>query len=257
MRLDEKPKFWEDRVQLFCAYLVDNGKQSSTIKSYVSAIKSILMDDGYDWIDGRILLSSIVRGCRVINDKLHYRRPLKLNLLELLLFEVDRLWDGSQPYLELLYKTLFAISYYGLMHVGEVTKSNHVLKVKDVHVGLNKEKILMVLHSSKTHAAYMQPQEIKITSNEFNKSTKFRHFCPFNLMRRYMSSRGDYSDGSEQFFIFANGMEVTTQQARQVLKRALLNINVDASQFNFHSFRIGRSTDLFQWGYSVDYCYLK
>ena len=38
---------WELKTALFGAYLVDNGIQSSTLKSYFSAIKHILKLDGY------------------------------------------------------------------------------------------------------------------------------------------------------------------------------------------------------------------
>ena len=39
IKLDIKPQTWEEKVSLFLAQLVDSGAQSSTIKSYVSAIK--------------------------------------------------------------------------------------------------------------------------------------------------------------------------------------------------------------------------
>ena len=252
LRLDKRPKFWEERVQLFCAYLVEKGTQSSMLKTYVSAIKSVLKDDNYKWDDNKVLLSSITRGCRVINDKIQYRLPLKLSLLEMILFEIGRLWDGVQPYLELMYRTLFGISYYGLMRVGEVTKSNHVLKGKDVHIGTNKEKILLVLHSSKTHSPSNLPQEIKITSNNLGDMGKSRNFCPFVLIRQYMKVRGNYKSAKEQFFIFADGLEVSAAQARRTLKTLLARLNTDPTHFNFHLLRIRRLCDLYRWGYSVE-----
>ena len=45
-KLDAKPKSWEERTSLYGAYLVDQGVQSSTLKSYVSAIKCVLVTDG-------------------------------------------------------------------------------------------------------------------------------------------------------------------------------------------------------------------
>ena len=45
IKLDRKPQTWERRVALYGAYLVDIGTQSSTIKSYFSAIKKILWDE--------------------------------------------------------------------------------------------------------------------------------------------------------------------------------------------------------------------
>ena len=45
--LDVKPVSWEDRVTLFIGYKIENGMQSSTVKCYVSAIKKLLVEDGY------------------------------------------------------------------------------------------------------------------------------------------------------------------------------------------------------------------
>ena len=72
--------------------------------------------------------------------------------------------DSNQVYLETLYKAMFAFSYYGLMRIGEITDSEHVLKACHVHSAMNKYKILIVLYSSKTHGTNMRPQKIKITS---------------------------------------------------------------------------------------------
>ena len=129
--LDRKPRLWEDRATLFIGYLIDKGMQSATVKSYVSAIKKTLVMDGYDWNDNLVLVRSLAKACRIVNDKVRMRLLIHCGLLEMILFETQRLFaNGNQWYLEILYKTLFAISYYGLMRIGEVTKSPHVLKAK-------------------------------------------------------------------------------------------------------------------------------
>ena len=180
IRLDNKPDNWEDRVLLFSAYLIQNGNQSGTVKSYVSAIKSVLKDGGYTWNENAVILGSLTRACRVVNDVVTNRFPIRIGLLELILFEVERLWEGQQPYLEILYKAMLILGYYGLLRIGELAKSNHILKAKDIHVGINKQKILILLHTSKMHNTGSKPQEIKITS--LNAGTKKRHFCPFQIM---------------------------------------------------------------------------
>ena len=88
IRLDNKPESWEDRVTLFVSFKIDNGAQSSTIKSYVSAIKRILVDDGYRWDDTKIMLASLTRACRIINDKVFTRLPIQFGLFELILWEL-------------------------------------------------------------------------------------------------------------------------------------------------------------------------
>ena len=126
VKLDIRPRLWEDRTTLFIAYLVENGFQLATIKSYISAIKSTLLLDGYDWDDSLVLARSLSRACKIINDRVRTRLPIHCNLLEMILFEVQRFFTKkNQQYLEIMYKTLFAICYYGLMRISEVTKSPH------------------------------------------------------------------------------------------------------------------------------------
>ena len=163
IRLDRKPEKWEDRASLFCAYMIDNGSKSSTIGSYVSAIKGVLRDDGYLWDDSRILLESLIRACKLENDVVKCRLPIHGHLLEALLFELQRYYD-SQLYLMIMFKAIFSLAYYGLMRIGELTSGPHVVKAKDIHVGKNKDKILIILHSSKTHGKESLPQKIKISS---------------------------------------------------------------------------------------------
>ena len=119
VKLDHVPKDWEDRTSLFCTYLISRGIQSSTIRSYVSAIKNIIKTDNVPWDDSKILLSSIVRACKLKNDVQKTRLPIRIAFLELLLFELQREM-GKQPYLCSLYQSMFAFAYYGLMRIGEI-----------------------------------------------------------------------------------------------------------------------------------------
>ena len=166
---------------------------------------------------------------------------------------------NGQRYLEILYKALFALSYYGMMRVGEVTNSNHVLKARDVHGAANKQKNLVVLYSSKTHSLAKRPQKIKITANLEEKSGFYakRNFCPFKLINDCICIRKnsllDYSDNSEQFFVFKDGTPVSADNARTILKACLKNVGLNSTFYGMHSFRIGRTTDLIKTNfYSIE-----
>ena len=145
---------------------MDGGVQSSTLKSYFSAIKHVLKQDGYQWDDKKAILSSLVRGCKLENDQLKIRLPIKKGLLEQLLFELGRHFNGDspQPYLEILYKAMFGLAYYGMLRVGEITDSPHTIKAGDIHVGHNKDKLMLVLYTSNTHGTDSDPQKIKISA---------------------------------------------------------------------------------------------
>ena len=254
IRLDDMPITWEERTILFVAHLIEQGAQSSSIKSYVSAIKHVLQTDGYEWEDNKVLLNSLTSACKLKNDRLRTRLPIQSNLLELILFEIQRIFNDEQPYLICMYRALFALGYYGLFRVGELTNSQHVIKAKDIHVGYNKEKMLVVLYSSKTHTIGMRPQKVKITSNKLEKSGSYmdRYFCPFKLLRDFSAMRGSFSHDAEPFFIFRDKKPVQPWHARNILCSALEAIGLNPKWYGMHSLRIGRSTDLIRYNYSID-----
>ena len=154
LRLDVKPKFWEDRLVLFVGYLADNQKQSSTIKSYISAIKHVLKEDGHMLNVNEFLMSSLTKACKLVNDTVARKLPIQKSLLKIFISRIGRHFstaDNNQPYLSLLYRMLFSTTYFGLFRVGEVTAGDHPILAKDVHIAKNKEKMLFILRTSKTH----------------------------------------------------------------------------------------------------------
>ena len=46
IQLDDKSNNWDDRLVLYMAYLIHHQRRSSTIKSYISAIKAVLFNGG-------------------------------------------------------------------------------------------------------------------------------------------------------------------------------------------------------------------
>ena len=214
IRLDYMPDSWELRTAMFCAYLIQEHKlQSQTLKSYISAIKSTLKNDDYKWHDDEVCLNSLMRSCKLINDRMQTRLPIQFGLFEMLLFEVQRYFGNKQPYLEKLYSAIFALSYYGLMRIGETTESPHNVLAKNVHMATNKNKILILLYSSKTLNPGQQPHEIKISSSE-SSGWKNKFFCPFTILRQYITLRGNsISLDSEPFFIFSDKAAIKPQIA--------------------------------------------
>ena len=231
VRLDAKPKDWEDRASLFGAYLVHiQGVQSATLRSYFSAIKNVLTCDGYEWNDAKVLLHTLVKACRIKNDFLQPRFLITFGLLEMLLFEINRFYS-TQPYLQLLYKILFVLAYYRLMRVGELMYSPHAVKATNIHIGTNKNKILIVLYTSKTHGCASMPQKIKISERESTGGNK-KNFCPFKLLQNFIAVCGGYDSEEELLFILADRSPVTLTMARALLTKLLKSLNLDHTLYN-------------------------
>ena len=257
IKLDKMPKTWEDRVALYCTHLVKTVKvQSSTLKSYVSAIKDVLITDGYDWKFDKVLFSTITASCKSKNDRILNRFPIQVNFLEVFLCELERKFrELNQIYLEILYKNLFLLAYYGMFRIGELTTGSHPIKAKDIHSADNKDKIMILLYSSKTHGKESRPQSVKIERNASYKAKlkdKKKYFCPFQSSREYLAIRGNYINESDPYFIFSDNSPVKPSHARAVFKSILIRLNLNPKNYGTHSFRIGRATDLLKRGCPIE-----
>ena len=117
-----------------------------------------------------------------------------------------------------------------------------------MHAAHNKNKLLFVLHSSKTHGKYSHPQKIKISGNVAN-----CHFCPFKLTKQYIEMREDFANNSEQFFVFRDKTPITCPMVQRILKRILNKVNMETAAFDCQSFRSGHACDLLKAIMSIKY----
>ena len=253
LNLDIKPNNWEERLILFIGYLVDSQHKTATVKSYISAIKSVLREDGVKLVEDSYLLNSLTRACTYVNDQFTLQLLIQRGLLKVLLDKTEEYYliTKNQPYLATLYKALFSTTYFGLFRVGELTTGSHPVLAIDIHIGVNKNKILFVLRTSKTHWKNSKPQLVKIQSISSNPS-KLKKFCPFELLRSYLVVRRKLKLESELFFIFKDGSPVTPNNMRTVLKTILQLGRFDSRLYLTHGFRSGRALDLLKAGLSVE-----
>ena len=247
IKLDSRPKSWEERLTLFVGYLIGLNRQSSTIKSYISAIKSVLKYEKIELKEDKLLLYALIKACKCHNDYFQTKLPIRKGLLQIIIRSVDTLYEEQpQPYLCAMYKALFAVMYYGLCRIGEVTASPHVVKAKDVYIGLNKHKLMLVLHSSKTHNQNAKPQIIKIDSvykptltAHQRAHSGYNQYCPFWLVQQYINMCKKYQCDDEQFFVMQDRSLVTPAHFRAMLRKILRHNKIDSTLYSSKAFRAG------------------
>ena len=264
IHLDIKPTNWEDCLTLFVGHLIDTKHKSATVRSYILAIKCVFMENNIEVTEDKFLLSSLIRACVKVNDHMRAQFPIKIGMLRLILKKVRELYS-DQPYLTKLYEAVFVSGYFGLLRVGKIAQGPHVIRVKDVHVGQNKNKILFILRSSKTRSKGNNPQFVKLTGYEEprkgNKTTEKYHdrwdtgtriICPFACIKSFISCRAKAITVNEQFFVFSDGSPLTPKSANEVLHNAIKLVGIEIRVFSFHSLRTGTVTDLLRMGCSVE-----
>ena len=245
VKLDVKPDEWEDRLTLYVTYLIDQGRISTTIRCYISAIRAILREVVVELTEDKVLLASLMRACEW-RDTVSNRLPIRKGLLKFIIKALQDMF-ASQPYLKILYIALFLTTYFGLFRIGEVTESLHVVLAQNIHVGTNKNKLLFVLHISKTHNKGSKPQTIKISSE--TSSNKF--CCPFWAVKQFVLIRKKFIN-NKQFFIFRDRSPVTPAHFRAVLAKAIKWNKLNPLSYSSQGFRAGRSSDLLDLGLSVE-----
>ena len=96
IHLDRIPRKWEEKVSLYCAFLSKNRVKSSTIKSYISAIKYKLVTDGYNWQNKLVAFTTLTKACKLKDDSVYIRLPINKNFLEVIIFETERYLKGKR-----------------------------------------------------------------------------------------------------------------------------------------------------------------
>ena len=160
----------------------------------------------------------------------------------------------NQPYLLCLYRAVFTTAYYGLFRRGELTASPHSILAQNVHIGVNKNKLLVLLESSKTHCKGDPLKFIKINSTPMNKfaNNHSNKYCPFIILKSYIKARPQSRHTNEEFFVFSDNSPLKADTLRSVLWKTLSNIGLQANLYNIHSYRIRRCADLLKLGLSVE-----
>lgn len=245
IKFDRMPATWEDRIYVYVAHLVDNKKSVNTVKSYLSAIRQILKSDGIDLQEDKNLFSSLLTTCKLRNKALHIRMPIRFKLLKAIIDHTDKnLNQSGQEYLGTLLKAMFATAYFGLLRVGEMVKSNHQIKMKNLHIGKNKRKLTLLLDSSKTHSQSDKPQKVTLPQVR-----QLPQYCPVILMNNFLKIRDP--GRSKAIFVLRGGQPITAAIFRKWLRIILDSIGVLSLHYDTHSFRSGHCCDLRRLGYSL------
>ena len=138
--------------------------------------------------------------------------------------------ESPMNYLLIMYRALLSTAYFGLFRVGELTLSDHVIKVQDVKIAQNKDKVMFRLRTSKTHWQDKAPQIVKISidkcvktikNTENNRMSAIKTWCPFQLLRDYINIRKRSRMDDEQFFVFRDKSPVKPMHLLNMLRKTL------------------------------------
>jgi site-specific recombinase XerD len=136
---------------------------------------------------------------------------------------------------------LFSLMYHGLLRVSEIAKTDgptdHNLQFCQITQKSQIQPELYIQFQSYKHSDKQSlPPPIRISSNQSKQ-------CPVSLYNNYLKHRGQFHHPTKAF-CHPNSTPLTRDYVAKKLRSALSMALLDSSEFNTHSFRIGRATDM-------------
>ena len=126
-------------------------------------------------------------------------------------------------------------------------EADHTIKFQDVHFKPSRNKILIMLHSSKTHSKSQKPQIVEIDRID----KKDQYYCPCKIICEY-TLECSAQHINLPFFDFRDFSAVRPDHFRSVLESCITKLDLNPDLYDTHSLRKGRAKDLFKMGYSLD-----
>ena len=229
----------EQTLMRFCAHLADRLHHSS-IKVYLSAVRSLHIDYGYpDPLSNCLQLQRLLRGIkRHQGSNLPQRQPVTADLMGVL----HQSLDLSNPDNVMLWAAC-CLGFFGFLRAGEFTTNSSF----DPSVDLTPADLQV---DSSTN-----PQSFRVFI-KCAKTDPFRRgcfiflgrgtapLCPVSALTSYLHLRGP---GIVPLFIFQDGRPLSRALLSSFLQTTLQAAGIPG-KFSGHSFRIGAATTAAQRG---------
>ena len=176
----------------------------------------------------------------VVDGALNRLLPISRSLLHSILDKLVFL--SSSPY-EYLYRCLFLLAYYCCLRAGEAVVSTHPQHTLQL---LSFSQFSDSSHSTLTirFSSYKHFREQITFVLEGTSTTN----CPVQAFSDYTKLR---SSVAGSIFLHSSGVPLSRKDFCSRLHLCLSLLNLDAKAYNTHSFRIGRTTDLYEAGFSL------
>ena len=227
-----------EQIQIFITYLKNYKKyRTSTLRCYLSAIafytKSRYNRDPTKSHAMKLLLKSYNNSELGDTD---IRKPIDITMLTDL--SNNALASNIDLYDRYAFIIMYNFMFHAALRVSEICKSNtskHILQFKHVHFDQGKSLVTLKLTSFKHSNG--ASTNIGISCNKRLKK----------VIKKYLYMRGQQPG---PFICHRNLKPYTRLELVTQLKKQLARLQYDEQQYNTHSFRIGKATDMSKNGAS-------
>ena len=230
----------EDTLLLFVAYLHQDNLKAETIRVYLSAVRSLHIEEGYgNPLEKTHRLSRALRALHITAEKPNQKLPITLDIMELLSTKVQRTYDGCVIW------AAMTLAFFGCLRASEccVTSSqfdpgvNLCLQDVTAHIEGQVPYMAVVIKRSKTDTLNKG-----VTVPIGCSGTVVCALCSMKAMLDMRLSQGVQCVGSDPLFLLSSGEALTKQVFVQDTRQCLSCLGFKSAEYSGHSFRAGSAT---------------
>ena len=210
---------------------------ASSIKNYLSAISFVHKINDYPDPTKPFKVKKVMDALKNLGGPIRKRLPITSHILKKMIAALPTVI--KKEYDHKLFRCIFSLMYHASLRISEIAntkKCQHAILNQNIR--LKKDSLKVKLVSYKHSKNQSSKISIQATKNLI---------CPVAAFSQFKKVR-DSSPGV--FFKKANGIPITRAQVSTKLKQILNSIQYNEKNFNTHSFRSGRITDLHKAGLS-------
>lgn len=221
------------------------GWKPSTIRTRISGIKFEAAAQGILYTPDKFIVNKLIDGVSKLSPPSKEMQPITKSFMHKILKMIR--FHTTNEYLATMLKALILITYHGCFRAGEVVVSSHGnhtlrwnnLQLRNVSGGI---QLHIKLKSYKHH----RPGGI---DKVIIKRQQMPLYCPVNAMVKYVNICRDREEN--KIFQYANGTPVNRKQFESHLKSLIALAGSNPQEYNTHSLRIGKITDMARAGFSI------
>jgi len=226
---------------MYIAHMRRKRLTATSLKTHLSALSFILKAAGLHNSTDSFTIQKLLISYSKKDPPPKVRKPITSKILRHLVQSVKN--HTKDKYKRSLYTSIFTTMYHAALRVSEVCKTtgtSHALQTHQITLTYHaKRKALKIkLNSYKHCSSNTTPLVLPQTSTLV---------CPVKAYTNYRSIR---SKSPGPAFRHQSGKPITREQILSVLHHHLTLIGHNKEHYNTHSFRIGKTTDLANQGYS-------
>lgn len=223
----------QDQLHMYVAHLHSTNIKHSTISTHVSAIShyhkmAALPDPTTSYATAKLLTG--VRNTQ--GTTADPRRPISKHILLGLLTSLQACTHST--YQQLLFSSMFALMYSACLRASEV-----MLTGSPQHI-LTKSQLVYQQHNNSYRLTFSSYKHSTTDRSTIHVMPTGAAECPVFHLEKYIKARGN---APGPLFIM-HGSPITRAHFTKVLQDCLKYLQLPARQYNTHSFRIGRTTDM-------------